>query len=298
HNRADISRRAKFQRYLQTRRTALQQIKAVGYNVAFDLYWNFPNTLPLLWQAKIPMRVGYESAGFGPLATHCLEFGDKRLPASQRFLDLVKTLPLSESDMVKQAPVLPPLGEQASGAAVLEQELSAAGLSGKGYLVFHVGAADSFREWQACRWRELAERFIAQGYPVVFTGAGERDQAQIIEITEGLSNCINVCSRLEWAGFVATIARAQLLICVDTVAGHVAAATRTPCAVITAGRWPYLWRPMGPQVRVLMHPIPCAPCHRNDGCDGMECIQNTNVETVYQAGLAGLASKPVYSRTD
>ncbi len=292
HNRAGIPRRRKWQRYVETRREALRQIRAVRYDAAFDLYWNFPNTLPLLWQAKIPMRVGYESGGFGPLATHAPAFGDKRLHASQRYLDLVKTLPLVPRGMEPGSlrPALPPV--QGRGAAALEAELQAAGLHGKDYMVFHVGAADSFRDWPAARWRELAQRFLAQGHLLLFTGTGPKDEARIKEIQAGLSGCVNLCGKLPWSGFVAAIARARLLVCVDTVAGHVAAATGTPCTVITAGRWPYLWRPLGPG-RVLMHPVPCAPCHRNLGCDGMECIREVSVSSVYEEAQALL--RPIES---
>jgi ADP-heptose:LPS heptosyltransferase len=301
HNRAAISKRKKILHYLRTRQKALRQIRAARYDVAFDLYWNFPNTLPLLWQAKIPMRVGYESGGFGPLATHALEFGDKRLHAAQRFLDLLKRLPriktVLEGADLQLHPILPSLSEQDlvseqdPGIAAFEVEMRTAGLWGKDYLVCHVGAADSFRDWTSSRWRELAELLIAQGYPLLFTGSGPKDEARIHEIQDGLSGCVNLCGRLPWSGFVAAIAGARLLICVDTVAGHIAAATKTPCAVITAGRWPYLWRPLGPKTRVLMHSVPCAPCHRNSGCAGMECIQEVSVAAVYQESQVLLTSR-------
>ena len=286
HNRAGISRWKKFARYLQSRRTALRQIKEAQYDVAFDFYWNFPNTLPLLRQAKIPMRVGYESGGFGPLATHCLEFGDKRLHAAQRFWDLVAALPQISRAAAGVKPVLipslPPLNASDPGVIAFEAELAKAGLQGKEYLVFHVGAADDFRDWPASNWRELAKMLTMQGHLLLFTGAGDKDEARIRQIQEGIDGCVNFCNKLEWSGYVAAIACTRLLICVDTVAGHIAAATGTPCLVITAGRWPYLWRPLGTEVRVLMHPVPCAPCHRNNGCAGMECIQNTSVSDVYQ----------------
>ena len=277
HNRANVPKKEKFRQHSQTRRKALREIKAAGYDIAFDLYWNFPNTLPLLWQAKIPRRVGYGSGGFGPLATDCLDFGDKRLHASQRFLDLVKTLPLRDGDIARQASILPPVNVQEPGLAELND---------REYVVFHVGVVDNFREWPVSRWRELAELFLAQGHTLAFTGTGEKDAALIGEITDGLSGCVNLCSRLTWPGFVAALAGARLLVCVDTVAGHVAAAVGTPCAVITAGRWPYLWRPLGPNARVLIDPVPCAPCHRNTGCEGMECIQNVSVASVWQESLA------------
>ena len=291
HIRGAVSKRKKLQQYLQTRRTALTQIRAAGYDAAIDLYWNFPNTLPLLWQAKIPTRIGYESGGFGPLATHCLEFGDKRLSAPRRFLDLLKVLPPNEdpinedlSDMERRLrPVLPPADAGDAGVVALNAALDAAGLREKEYVVFHVGAADSFRDWPSPRWRELALSLAAENRPLVFTGTGAADEARIREITDGLSGCVNLCSRLTWSGFVAAIAGARLLVCVDTVAGHVAAATETPCVVLTAGRWPYLWRPLGRDVRVLIHPVPCAPCHRNSGCAEMDCLREVPVSAAAKA---------------
>lgn len=286
HNRAGITKRRKMQQYLRTRRIALKQIRATGYDTAIDLYWNFPNTLPLLWQAKIPVRIGYESGGFGPLATQSLEFGDKRLHASQRYLDLLKALPLGNafSDAEHRLqPVLPPLDTADPGVAKFEAALQVAGLRKKEYVVFHTGAADSFRDWPALRWRDLASSLLAEGRTLVFTGTGAADEARVREITDGLTGCINLCSRLPWTGFVAAIAGAQMLVCVDTVAGHVASATDTPCAVLTAGRWPYLWRPLGPKTRVLMSPVPCAPCHRNHGCVKMDCLRDVSVNAVYEA---------------
>ncbi len=290
HNRAGITKRQKIQQYLRTRRTALREVKAARYDAAIDLYWNFPNTLPLLWQAKIPVRIGYESGGFGPLATHALEFGDKRLPASQRFLDLVKVLPQVEADPVALRPVLPPPAIE--DVLALEAELRASNAEAKDYVVFHLGAADSFRDWPAPKWRELAGLLTAAGKTLVFTGTGAKDEARIREVTDGLSGCVDLCGRLPWDGFVAAIAQAQLLVCVDTVAGHVAAATQTPCVVLTAGRWPYLWRPLGPQSRVLTHEVPCAPCHRNNGCGGMECLRELSVAEVFRAAAPFLAAPP------
>ena len=287
HNRANISKWKKLQRYLQMRRQVLQEIRAADYDMAIDFYWNFPNTLPLLWQAGIPMRIGYESGGFGPLATRCLEFGDKRLSAPRRFLDLLKVLPLDEgliSDSGRLLrPVLPPVDASEAGVAAWNAALDAAGLREKEYVVFHVGAADSFRDWPSPRWRELANSLAAEALPLVFTGTGAADEVRIREITDGLSGCVNMCSRLTWSGFVAAVAGARLLVCVDTVAGHVAAATETPCVVLTAGRWPYLWRPLGQDVRVLIHPVPCAPCHRNSGCAGMECLREVPVSAAAEA---------------
>lgn len=281
-NRAPLSRGRKQRRHRETRRQALREVRAAHYDAALDLHWNFPNTLPFLWQARIPIRIGYGSGGFGPLATHRVDFDARPLSVRARHLALVRELPVREGDLAQAAPSLPPVS--AADAAVLDRELLAGGLGGGEYVVFHVGAGLDLNAWPTAKWRSLARRLAGDGRCLVFTGAGDRDKALIAEVTAELTGCVSLCDRLPWGGFVAAIARARLLVCVDTAASHIAGAVGTPCAVIVTGRHPYLWHPLGHGHRVLSHAVPCAPCHRGRGCAGMECIRDLEVEQVYQAG--------------
>ncbi len=283
-NRASAPRRDKLRRYFQTRRHALREIKAARYDAAIDLCWSFPNTLPFLWQAQIPVRIGYRSGGGGPLATHSLDFDARALHVSERHLALVRLLPVSAENLAKAAPALAPVS--GADAAAWQREMQAANLTSGGYIVFHVGAGGNLKVWPASKWRVLAQRWLETGARIVFTGAGEKDAALIAEITAGLSGCVNLCGRLNWGGLVAAITQARLVVCVDTVAGHIAGAVGTPCAVVTTGQSPYLWHPLGQSHQVLTHSVPCAPCHRGLGCVGMECIREVEAEQVYRAGHA------------
>ena len=31
----------------------------------------------------------------------------------------------------------------------------------------------------------------------------------------------------------------------------------------------------------MSHPVPCAPCYRSRGCEGMECVRLVDVEEVH-----------------
>ena len=283
-NRSPAPRREKLRRYAQTRRKALTEVWAAGYDAAIDLCWSFPNTLPFLWQARIPVRIGYRSGGAGPLATHALDFDEREQHVLERHLALVRRLPVSEEDLAKAAPVLAPVS--GADSAAWQGEMLAHRLTRGGYVVLHVGAGGTLKAWPAAKWRLLAQKWLDAGAALVFTGAGEKDAGLIAEVTAGLHGCVNVCDRLSWGGLVAAITQARLLVCVDTVAGHIAGAVGTPCAVITTGQNPYLWHPLGQAHRVLTHPVPCLPCHRGLGCAGMECIREVDAGRVYAAGRA------------
>ena len=281
-SRASLTRWQKWRHYRRSRRHALREVKAAHYDVALDLCWTFPNTLPFLWQARIPVRIGYASGGFGPLATHCLEFDARPQPVALRHLALVERLPVRGINLAVSASNLPPVS--AADAAALDQELQKIGVNASDYIVLHIGAGLGLNHWPQQRWRQLAERLAEDHQQLVFTGSGAQDEAIIRQVIRGLPGCINMCGLLSWRSFVAAISRASLLLCVDTVASHIAAAVGTPCAVVVTGRHPYLWHTPGRQCAVLMHPVSCAPCHRGLGCARMECLRDIEVEAVYQAG--------------
>jgi ADP-heptose:LPS heptosyltransferase len=284
HNRAAIPFWRKMGQHRQSRRKALEEIKQIGYDVAIDLYWNVGNTLPLLWQTGIPVRIGYSSGGFGPLATHPRVFKDTRVHASQRYLTLLRLLPIRDSDVALLHPTLAPVSE--NDRIALRSTVESVGLNLSSNIVCHV-AGMSVNHWPDAKWRVLTERLTAEGFSMIFTGAGFDQRKQIERIIYGLSGCENLCDRLRWSEFVAAIQEARLLVSADTVAAHIAGAVETPCAVIAAGRWPYLWRPFGNavKVKVLSLPLSCSPCHRNNGCATMECIRDVSVEQVYDTAM-------------
>jgi len=283
HTRAKVPFREKWRIYQRTRTKALREIKAVKYDLAIDLYWNMPNTLPFLKQTGIPIRAGYGSAGFGPLATHCLELSESRDHISERHRKLLALLSVENHSLSLMQPVLSPVSAEMQGQ--MAERLRKFGIKLRNYIVFHPGASTPLKEWPEERWRALAIHFTKAGHNIIFTGHGVVEEAMITRVMASLPGCVNLCGRLKWSSFVCIIQEAQLLVSVDTVAGHIAGAVGTPSQVLTIGRNPYLWKPMGGRSQMLMAPVPCAPCHRNYGCAGMECMRDVTVEHVIQACL-------------
>jgi ADP-heptose:LPS heptosyltransferase len=266
-NRAPISMGCKLRHYRATRAAALQDIRSRRYDIAFDLYFFFPNYIPLLWQAGIPARIGYTSGGFGPLLTHALDWTLRDCHVIDYHRALLDFLPLGAAGAEPASPQLAPTFAQPGAAG--------------DYVILHPGAGSALKEWPRKCWMELIQLLRADGHTLVFTGtAAEKPCVDEMAPTE----CVNLCGRLSWPEFVATVRGARALVGVDSVAGHVAAAVGTPWVVIASGiPHPAHWRPRGAPGQVVTHPVACSPCYRRRGCATMDCVRQVAVEQVHAA---------------
>ena len=260
----------KWLRYRRMARVALREIAAQNYDVAIECSPYFPNTIPLTYRARIPVRIGYSSGGWGPLLTHEIAWKGEAKSMAEHMADLAALI-------VQRSPLkiaLPPLPKV---PLPLPKE----------YIVIHMGSGDPRKEWPAGSWRQLCQKLSVEGHFLVFTGRGERENQMAIAASSGLSRCLNGCDQLAWLETIALIRGARFLISVDTAAGHAAAAVEVPALLIYSGIESIShWRPLGPDVRLFTHPVPCSPCRV--GCATRECIRNVTVEQVYN-GACGFS---------
>lgn len=254
--------REKKRNYFKSRKRALKEIKSHQYDTAIDCRFHFPNSAPLLWQAGIPTRIGFTSAGLSPFLTHALPWDPlENRSAVYAFFSLLQFFSEVRSDRL--APTLP-LAQKKSPPP---------------YWVVHIGAGDKQKEWPLEKWMALTEKLLKDGRRLIFTGKGERERRQIALI-EKQFKIENQCDALDWSAFVTMIQNAQLLIGVDSSAGHVAAATGTPAVLIFTGIHPSeLWRPFHPLIKIVNKKIDCSPCLT--GCHSRSCILDIPVEQVY-----------------
>lgn len=280
-SRKEATKWQKFRTYLQSRRKALREIRELKYDLAIDLYFFVPNTALLLWQAAIPCRVGFRSAGFGPLYTHSIDWGPANRSILSHYIDLLKTVPGIKSKFDTEIfPVLPPTANSPAKQSVLAAILNEAG---EHYLVIHMGSGDRIKEWPVDNWRNVAQALSNAGYKLVFTGSGAREKKAADDVMKGLPGVINACGLIDWNEYVHLLSRARLLICVDSVAGHVASAVRAPALIIGHGMTdPELWRPVGTKGIRLVNPTLCAPCYRKRGCATMDCIWQLPAQQIVQ----------------
>src|SRR5688572_2558579 len=289
HWKLDRSNSSLLSRWWKTRRTsaeALTAVRKIGYDAAIDLYAYYPNSAWLLWQADIPIRIGYTSGGLGPLYSHPVEWRVAGHVSDEHRV-LVRQLLPERIDMDGNRYALPAPNAQARAAA--HEKLRAAGIAPRGYVVFHPGAGSTRKEWPVAGWNVVASQLATLGISVVITGAGPAQCTLADRIAGGGASTVNMCDRLSWDELRSVLADARAVVSVDTVAMHLAAAAGVRCVALMTGMDdPARWAPVGDNVHVLTESVPCSPCYRSNGSAAMSCVRDITPETVLTAVRAQL----------
>ena len=275
-SRAQSSRAGKIYRYLATRGRAVAELRAKGYEVAIDLGCHFPPASPLFYAAGIRVRAGFTSGGFGPLLTHPISWVHASRPISDYPRDLLHSLwPALTVTPNALAPCYP-----GHPRAALPAELTASP-----YIVLHMGSGASHREWPEEHWTAVATALAAEGRRLVLAGSGAREVERVRRVAGSLpANIATILVDRPWAEYVAVIARAAHVICLESSSAHVAAAFSVPTTAIYPGPNNLVqWGPWNPNARVLMAAVGCAPCYRSRGCEAMACIRGVTPEQVINA---------------
>lgn len=284
-DRSVTSRRTKLQRYRETRAMALPAIRAARYDVGIDFYPYFPPAHPLFRQAGIPVRIGFDSGGFGPLLTHPVRWPDAQEPIAEHYGRLLAAA--WPSLTIRADGLRPQMKRGQAGAlpAMLHPDTP--------YIVLHPGAGSPVRNWPVEHWATLLNMLgddpIIRDRKIVITGGGQRDEAVAAELAAVAPAARNLAGKIDWNEFVATIAGADLVVCPDTVTSHLAAMFDRPLVCLFSGTVKIAqWGPYSPGAIVLAQDLPCAPCNRW-GCEAMTCIRGTRPEQVLQAMRDALA---------
>jgi ADP-heptose:LPS heptosyltransferase len=279
-NRASIPRHEKIRVYFRDRRRVVQELRECRYDIAFDVRMWFPNFIPVIWSARVPIRVGFTRIGFSALLTNPVEANLGGIHEVESQLALLKTLGSAHRVEGDARLILAPTSDVGNRevAAVL-------GGASRPYRVLHLGSSTATKNWPTSSWAELAGRLQASGHRLVFTGTGAGERENIAAATAQLANFVNACDRLSWQGLVELIRGAELVYSIDTSVGHVASAVQTPVVTIYGGTAePARWRPYGSGCRVVTFQPECFPCLRKQGCRQMTCLTQLPVEAVYAAG--------------
>jgi len=209
--------------HLFQKKKLIQKLREEKYQCAINLYPFFSDVVSLFLKAKIPFRFGFKSKGYRELFSHRIPWksGDYLLQHYKRMLHAVTG---------KSAYFYSPwISREKVGRP-------------ENYVIFHIGSRDPKKDLPVCFWKALYERFKVEGYPVYFTGKGETQRTFINQITPNADE--NLCDQLHWKELLPFLFHSQLVLSVDTVIVHLAAAMRKPFFVFYQNTPdPDLWRP-------------------------------------------------------
>lgn len=273
HWKVDRSTRSLFSKYCAYKRSFAQVRPEIsGYDAAVDLNYHFPSSAYLLFRAGIPYRTGYETAGLAPLYTHPHIWQPANKSSILYGSDLLKNVfPIDEADLEPTLPDKVPF-------ATLQERFS---LPSQDYIVVHMSSGNSMKDWPLSSWEKLFR--LLHKETLILTGRGPRDCLQAEQFST-FPSIINTVNQLTLPELVALIRHARLLVSVDTAAGHIASATKTPSVLLYSGIYPEKqWRPWGKEACTLTKKTACHPCYRNTGCRTMSCLRGVTPQQVYEA---------------
>jgi ADP-heptose:LPS heptosyltransferase len=262
--------------YLRAAPAIVRELREANYDVALDLHAWFPNFVPLLWAARIPIRIGFGRLGFGPLLTHIQTYAYDRRHEMEHQLDLLRLWGLPDKSLQLARPVLAPVPEEA------RRRVSALMGGRTCYRVLHPASSTPTRDWTIEGWATLARNLLARGVTPVITGAGRRDAALAKVISQAAPGTLNAVDQLSWQELLALLAQAEIVYSVETSVGHAAAALGRPVIAVYGGMAdPAHWAPLGS--RVVSKPQPCSPCFKKQGCSHRSCLLQTTVQDIEDA---------------
>lgn len=253
-------------------RKTLKEIRVLSYDLALDLQPFFPNTLPFLHRAKIPIRIGYGTAGFSSLLTHQFE---SELDGGRYLKDLhFQNLKKIGLELIEKS--WPLAADQTIHSSIPSR-----------YFVIHMCSSRKEKDWVRTSWIQVIQLLQQNGETVVLTGRGDKDREECKAVAEATS-CLNFCNQLNLLEFAALLRNAAQLITVDSAAVHLAALYKTQTIVLYSGvNDPRLWIP-SENCRILYKQMACFPCLAQRGCPPMSCIKEITPESVFQAAVSNV----------
>ncbi len=122
------------------------------------------------------------------------------------------------------------------------------------FVVLHPGSARAEKFWVASRWAEVVDQFPGKALPrfVLTGGSSAMEQKHIAEIkAQARHPILDLSGQIDLLTAAALLARARLLVTIDSAPMHLAAALGTPQVALFGPTNPFHWRPRSSPAVIL-----------------------------------------------
>ena len=151
------------------------------------------------------------------------------------------------------------------------------------FVVIAAGTNDSIKQWPLDRYVKIAE-WVQNDLRMTPLWVGGPSDQVAVDKTRLKMPGISLLGKTSLEDTLLLISKAQLLVCNDSMAGHMAALTDTPCISIFSARTsPGLWWPQNSKGSVIQKRLPCEGCelrHVADCQHDHSCIETITTEEV------------------
>lgn len=262
-----------------------RELHARRFDVALDLQGLLKSGF-LTWLSGAPRRVGLGSKeGSQWLMSEVIPRGGEKARIGSEYQYLAQQMGFDAGDF------LPTLTLAPETEAAAARKLEAHGLQAGRFAVFAPFTTRPQKHWFEDAWQALAPQLIAAtGLTPVILG-GPADQPAAARIAAADPRIVNLAGQTRLPEAAAVIARAALLIGVDTGLTHMGTALARPTVAIFGSTCPYqdTGRPTG---SVIWLGMPCSPCRRRPTCGGkFTCLRDITPERVLAEAQAMLAAE-------
>lgn len=263
-------------------------LRSRRFDLALDVQGLMKSGL-LAWLSGARERIGLASReGSRWLMTRVIERGGEPRRIASEYLHFARRLELPDARF-EMCVGLAEEDRRHAGEWLRRQGLE------RGFVVICPFTTRPQKHWFDASWRRLAERIGAEwGLGVVMLGGpGERRRSREIAAGEP-PGVINQVGETTLRQAAAIIARASLVVGVDTGLTHMGIAMDRPTLCLFGSTRPYLETGHA-DARVIYHPRECSPCRRNPTCGGaFHCMADITVEEVMDEAsrLPGFRESP------
>jgi len=192
-------------------------------------------------------------------------------------LDALRRIGIYPEAADKQVILVPGAEANARAAALLHEHR----LPRHGFVHAHPGSRWFFKCWPAASSAALFDRIVADGHPLVVTGAPDARERALADdilclVTPATrARLVDLIGKLTLPELAALTAHARAFVGVDSAPMHIAAAMGTPTLALFGPSGEHEWGPWRVAQRVVVSDAhPCRPCGL-DGCGGgkvSECL--------------------------
>lgn len=268
-NRSEEALAHKKNRYHQQANKVIFELKEGSYDAIFFLNSYEPSLISLFKEFERPL-IGLVNAGGGPLLSYK---GDGSAIHEVQIQASLFTPWLGKfRDTLQYKPWL-------KNTPVAEELKVSLGIS-RPYLVVHPGSGNPAKEWPIENWIEVIGTLAQYKFDIVITGYGEREKNQASLLLG--DRVINLVGRLNFDQFIGVIEGAKAVLCVDSVAGHIAGAYDKRSVIVGNGLSDIeRWQPLGKEIILLGKKMPCSPCHSHP-CAQRFCVTDITPQMLIQ----------------